>query len=444
MEFKLSFIYQWLLNTPYRALDRAYNASKMVRNIQAHYIFYKEKTTLKCSWYNIALYMNTIFEESVFHIYCGLLEFKVSKFLLYNILNVFRKKKLQFIIEQKFNCILADTRLNSGFIQHSDLNTISLQPITRKMVWIEAAFHDLNVLRQKYFQTSKFLRNYQNKSPNLLSPTQPETVSKGAAYESIGLVPRSISRTFARFQTELADRSALLILSEFRLVKYQANASIQYIICLLLFPWVISTICKVLILQPLVENYWNTAQYQVFINASQQQQALTRLQEIEELFWLDIVLTSVSPNHIQTSEIHQKTIELVSVWNRNSIYTILHLLTDLISITCVGFLLILGKKRLAILNSWIQELFYSLSDTMKAFCILLFTDLCIGFHSPHGWEMLIAWFLEHLGFAHNKHIISCFVSTFPVILDTVFKYWIFRHLNRISPSIVVTYHTMNE
>jgi hypothetical protein len=81
----------------------------------------------------------------------------------------------------------------------------------------------------------------------------------------------------------------------------------------------------------------------------------------------------------------------------------------------------LGKKRLAILNSWVQEVFYSLSDTMKAFFILLFTDLCIGFHSPHGWEILIGFILEHLGFSHNKHVISCFVSTFPVILDTVFQ-----------------------
>jgi hypothetical protein len=105
---------------------------------------------------------------------------------------------------------------------------------------------------------------------------------------------------------------------------------------------------------------------------------------------------------------------------------------------------LLGKERLAILNSWIQELFYSLDDTMKPFFILLLTDLCIGFHSPHGWEIVIGSFLEHLGFGRNKHIISCFVSTFLVILDIVLKYWIFHHLNRISPSIVVTYHTMNE
>jgi len=75
---------------------------------------------------------------------------------------------------------------------------------------------------------------------------------------------------------------------------------------------------------------------------------------------------------------------------------------------------------------------------------LLLTDLCIGFHSPHGWEIVIGSFLKHLGFACNKLIISCFVSTFPIILDTIFKYCIFRHLNRISPSIVVAYHMMNK
>jgi hypothetical protein len=102
---------------------------------------------------------------------------------------------------------------------------------------------------------------------------------------------------------------------------------------------------------------------------------------------------------------------------------------------------LLGKERLVILNSWIQELFYSLNDTMKLIFILLLTDLCIKFHSPHGWEIVLGSFLKNFG---NKHIISCFVSTFPVILNTILKYWIFGHLNRISPSIVATYHTMNE
>ena len=269
---------------------------------------------------------------------------------------------------------------------------------------------------------------------------------KDTAYESLGLVPRSITRTLSRFQTELEGRSASLVLPEFRLAKYQAITSLKYLTFLIFFPWIVLVICKILFLEPLIENWWNTAQFQIFLSFSQEEKALKRLQQVEELLWLDIIMADSSAKQPQdlSAQIHQRTIDLVETYNQESIQTILHFFTNFIFICVVISLLIWGKKRLAILNSWVQEVFYSLSDTMKAFFILLFTDLCIGFHSPHGWEILIGFILEHLGFSHNKHVISCFVSTFPVILDTVFKYWIFRHLNRISPSIVVSYHTMNE
>ncbi|KAH8943643.1 hypothetical protein BDL97_13G063700, partial [Sphagnum fallax] len=61
---------------------------------------------------------------------------------------------------------------------------------------------------------------------------------------------------------------------------------------------------------------------------------------------------------------------------------------------------------------------YYILKLLFMFFILLLIDLCIGFHSPHGWEIVIGSFLEHLGFAF--------------ILNTVLKYWIFRHLNRTS------------
>jgi hypothetical protein len=239
-------------------------------------------------------------------------------------------------------------------------------------------------------------------------------------------------------------------------------------VCLVLVPWIAATLCDWLWVGPLVQHWWNTAQPQVFLSASQEEKALRRLQEAEQLLWLDMVLADPPPELMRETstlekhhrnlspperlgrsahlavQIHQRTIQLVDTYNRDSVQTLLHLCADAISVMTFLGLLTLGKKRLAVLNSWAQELFYSLSDTMKAFFILVGTDLCIGFHSPHGWEVLVSVGLEHLGCAHNKQVISCFVSTFPVILDTVFKYWIFRHLNRISPSIVVSYHTMNE
>jgi hypothetical protein len=319
--------------------------------------------------------------------------------------------------------------------------------VNRKLAWIEAVLADLDLLKNESWNFYTLMS--QSNTTRVSLPFSLPNFSlkpKEIPYESLGLVPRSITRTLSRFGTELEGSSASLVLPEFRLAKYQAVASLQYMIFLLLFPWLVSFLCEILFLEPWIENWWNTSQSQVFLSFSQEEKALRRLQEVEELLWLDIIMADSSTTQPQdlSAQIHQKTIDLVERYNQESINTILHLLTNLISILVIISLLIWGKKRLAILNSWVQEVFYSLSDTMKAFFILLLTDLCIGFHSPHGWEILIGFLLEHLGFSHNKHVISCFVSTFPVILDTVFKYWIFRHLNRISPSIVVSYHTMNE
>ena len=85
------------------------------------------------------------------------------------------------------------------------------------------------------------------------------------------------------------------------------------------------------------------------------------------------------------------------MYNELNIQLPLQLITDVISIAISALSFMAGRKRLAVLNSWIQELSYSLNDTMKAFLILLITDLCVGFHSPHGWEIVIGSVSKHFG-----------------------------------------------
>jgi CemA family len=102
------------------------------------------------------------------------------------------------------------------------------------------------------------------------------------------------------------------------------------------------------------------------------------------------------------------------------------------------------KPQIIILKSFLAESLYNLSDTTKSFLLILLTDLLVGFHSPRGWEVVIEILLRNFGFPENEDFILLFVATFPVLLDTVFKYWIFRYLNQISPSTVATYHNMIE
>jgi len=496
--------YFWLSKTPYRSLERAYKTSKKIQYIKKDYFSYKNKNlSSRRSWQAIMLYINTKLNNCVFVIYWSLLEYKISLFFLSVINNLvliilkffnsfFSKASNYFLVFIKFiqrflifpqfyfflfwknisnicfffsprnfvnkienevdkikiNCKKKIIKIKTSFILTNLVKKDSkkFEQMNKKLAWIEASLNDLDTWKNYYSFPLFSIEKKKLENTFYFVDFQKIDVTK-AAYESIGLVPRSITRTLSGFQAELTGQSTSLVLQDFQISRYQALASLQYMSFLFFFPWGFSIFFKICFLEPWLKNWWNTYQFQIFLNSFQQEIALKRLQEIEELIWLDKIMVN-SLKEIQSYdlniEIHQKTIQLVKAYNENSLNTLLQLLTDIIYFITLSAVFISGKERLAILNSWIQELFYGLSDTMKAFFILLLTDLCIGFHSPHGWEIVIGSFLEHSGFAHNKHIISCFVSTFPVILDTVFKYWIFRHLNRISPSIVATYHTMNE
>nr|YP_010703057.1 chloroplast envelope protein [Calanthe clavata]YP_010979098.1 chloroplast envelope protein [Calanthe densiflora]WKL06621.1 envelope membrane carbon uptake protein [Calanthe flava]WCO10452.1 chloroplast envelope protein [Calanthe clavata]WOC82485.1 chloroplast envelope protein [Calanthe clavata]WOC82570.1 chloroplast envelope protein [Calanthe densiflora] len=227
--------------------------------------------------------------------------------------------------------------------------------------------------------------------------------------------------------------------------KKKALASLPYLVSILFLPWWISLSFKKC-LETWVINWWNTGQSEILLNDIQEKNVLEKFLELEELFLLDEMIKEYSETHMQRLRIgmHKETIQLVQRHNESHFHIILHFSTNLICFAILSGYFFLGNEELFILNSWIQEFLYNLSDTIKAFLILLVTDLWIGFHSTHGWELMIGSIYSDFGLAQNDQIISGLVSTFPVILDTIVKYWIFHFLNRVSPSLVVIYHSMNE
>nr|UDZ59518.1 envelope membrane protein [Echinodorus berteroi] len=227
--------------------------------------------------------------------------------------------------------------------------------------------------------------------------------------------------------------------------KKKASISLPYIASIVFLPWCISLSFNKC-LEPWITNWWNTREPETFLNDIQENNVLERFMELEELLLLDEIIKNSPAAHIQKLPIgiHKETMQLVKTQNEYHLHIILHFSTNLICFIILSGYLILRNEELVILNSWVQEFLYNLSDTIKAFSILLVTDLWIGFHSPHGWELMIGSVYNDFGLTHNDQIISGLVSTFPVILDTIVKYWIFHYLNRVSPSLVVIYHSMNE
>nr|YP_009435868.1 chloroplast envelope membrane protein [Monopsis flava]ATG25957.1 chloroplast envelope membrane protein [Monopsis flava] len=192
--------------------------------------------------------------------------------------------------------------------------------------------------------------------------------------------------------------------------------------------------------------WWNTEQSETFLNDIEEKRILEKFIELDELLLLDEMIKEDSETHLQNLRIgiHNETIELIKMHNEDHIHTILHLATNLISFLILSGYSFFFNKELVILNSWTQEFLYNLSDTTKALSILLLADLCLGFHSTRGWELIISSVYKDFGFVDNDQILSCLVCILPVILDSIFKYWVFYYLNRVSPSLVVIYHSISE
>nr|QGA84808.1 envelope membrane protein [Mimosa tenuiflora] len=229
------------------------------------------------------------------------------------------------------------------------------------------------------------------------------------------------------------------------MAKKKAFIPLLYLTSIVFLPWWISFSFKKN-MESWVTNWSNTRQSEILLNDIQEKSILKEFIELEELLLLDEMIKEYPETRLQNLRIgiYKETIQLIKTHNEDHMNTILHFSTNIICFVILSGYSILGNQELIILNSWVQEFLYNLSDTIKAFFILLLTDLCIGFHSTHGWELMIGSVYKDFGFAHNDQIISGLVSTFPVILDTILKYWIFRYLNRVSPSLVVIYHSMND
>lgn len=227
--------------------------------------------------------------------------------------------------------------------------------------------------------------------------------------------------------------------------KKKAFTPLLYLASIVFLPWWISLSFNKC-LESWVINWWNTSQSETFLNDIQEKNFLEKFIELEELVLLDEMIKEYSETHLQKIGIgiHKETIQLIKIYNEDRIHTILHFSTNLICFIILSGYSVLRNEELVILNSWAHEFLSNLSDTIKAFSILFLIDLCTGYHSTHGWELMIGSVYNDFGFFHNDQILSVLVSILPPIVDAIFKYSIFSYLSRVSPSLVVIYNSMNE
>ena len=260
------------------------------------------------------------------------------------------------------------------------------------------------------------------------------------------VLPRSILRTVDRVKQDLDPDAEVDVVRNFRNSKAQTTVAITFVLQLIIIPLLAQYLSKNFIVGPIVERGRDYAQADVFLNDEMEEDALHELQQYEERLRFEVFIgkaPEIGEAEIET-RVRQRAFDIEEKYRKRSADAVKNVFADVIAVLTFSLLLSGCREKVATLKSFIDEIVYGLSDSAKAFIIILFTDIFVGFHSPHGWEVLLEGLSNHLGLPSNRNFIFLFIATFPVILDTVFKYWIFRYLNRISPSAVATYKNMNE
>lgn len=264
--------------------------------------------------------------------------------------------------------------------------------------------------------------------------------------DKTGVLPRSILGTLNRIKRDLDPNSEQEVVQSFRSSKNKTATAIRFLLLLVIVPLLTQQIAKNVFVSQIVDRVRDSETAEPFINYELEEEALRELHTFEERLRFNSLIGRAPKIAAEELEVlvEEKAKEIAEAYSRQSANAIKNVFADALSLAAFAIVIVTNRRGIEALKSFMDDVVYGLSDSAKAFIIILFTDIFVGFHSPHGWEVLLDGVAKHLGLPANHAFIFLFIATFPVILDTIFKYWIFRYLNRISPSAVATYKEMNE
>ncbi|NJL78151.1 MAG: proton extrusion protein PcxA [Richelia sp. RM2_1_2] len=382
------FSSQRIFTTPERALENAYRSALKIKEIE-------QETELVNDSKFLSSVLRADLDKNLTIVRMRLAEFQVSSFMLGN-LNRKNVSKLKFIEE-----------------------------IITKYTDITESSPSLLALPESNLPTIANTENFTDKT---------------------GAFPRSIGRTINKIKTDFNPQAESQYVNNFRNSRIKTRMAVQLLMSLVIVPVLAQNLSKQFLIFPIVERVRDANQSQMFLHEEMKEEAFHELNSFEEGLKFEKLIHNAPQlsTEVIESKVQHKAQEIAKDYRQKSSSAISNVFADFVGIFAFAMVMLFSKKRVIALKSFMNDIVYGLSDSAKAFILILLTDIFVGFHSPHGWEVILEGISNHLGIAANHSVVFLFIATFPVVLDSIFKYWIFRYMSRMSPSTVATFKNMNE
>ncbi|MBD2248792.1 proton extrusion protein PcxA [Nostoc sp. FACHB-888] len=395
----------WFLDTPERALLEAQQAAQRIKNIEREHFSGKKISSRSVDYTeNVMSYWQVYLDKNLTIIKVRLIEFRLSR-KIFNLSNSDLLEKLKVIDEVLEKYLIKDELIhNSALVSNSQSLQINQSEINKQPD--SSKVNDI--------------------------PATPQS--------------RSIGKRLNRIKAEFSPQAEEEFIRNYRISRNKTRIALRFLISLIIIPILIQHLSKEFLIIPILEKNIRENTTQIFINSDVEKEALHELYNFQSELRFEYLLNQAPPlsSNVTQEKIRNKAIEIAKKSHIQTINDISNIIVDLISLISFSLIIVLSKREIVIVKSFMDTIVFGLSDSAKAFLIILLTDIFVGFHSPHGWEVILEGLAGHLGLPATRNAIFLFIATFPVILNTIFKYWIFRYLSRLSPSALATLKEMDE
>jgi hypothetical protein len=313
------------------------------------------------------------------------------------------------------------------------------------------------------FQIFKNINPKTNKRPPQQVTPVEKSILPGSFLKAFERVRRNVSGSYTDYEKDIVE--------ELRQSRQRINQALRYIIILIVSVIAVQLLSKTLIFSPMINSFVDPNNMSVKFSPAIEEKAFTALKLAKDRIEFDYMIKSIvfersrekqestkselSPKPEITKAqkpaseeiealIQQESLQILKRYNDASLDGVKNLLADITAAFVFYLFLLSGRKELTTIKEFFDEVLYSLNDNAKAFLIIISTDTFVGFHSSEGWDALLTVLFAHFGLPENKILSQSFISTVPVFLDGLFKFWVFQYLTRASPATATIYKEMNE
>ncbi|XP_068642963.1 protein DAY-LENGTH-DEPENDENT DELAYED-GREENING 1, chloroplastic [Aristolochia californica] len=237
------------------------------------------------------------------------------------------------------------------------------------------------------------------------------------------------------------------LLYEDRVFRYASWSTAKFLALLILIPWAIDFVVHDYVLMPFLDRYVKTvplAAEMLDVRRNQKLEMIKTLNVEKARFRFEVEIGKSPPLSDEEAwwELRDKALELRDEWRLENRKAFANIWSDMVFGIVLFILMYFNQNKVALLKFTGYKILNNLSDTGKAFLIILITDIFLGYHSESGWETLIEILVEHYGLEVDQSAITIFVCFVPVVLDACVKLWLFKFLPRLSPRVANIFREM--